>query len=241
MYREIVPSKRLSCVIDSFWTYLNKEEPESFKVLPDSCTDLIFDLKRDIGFISGIMSKYQIRELEKGCHLIGIRLKAESFYSLTRIPPNEIKNLRTEIGNVFSKQDVHTISRLYSLKSIHDKISFLEGFVAQKLKENHQDKDELAISIAKNIRMLKGNLTIESLAIAHGVSLRQAERRFKNAIGLSPKEYANVIRFIHAREAISTSPKSSLLEIAFDGGFFDHSHMTYEFKRISGESPSSFR
>lgn len=241
MYREIVPSKRLSCVIDSFWTYWNKEEPESFKVLPDSCIDLIFDLKRNIGFISGIMSTYQIRELEGDCHLIGIRLKAESFYSLTRIPPNEIKNLRTEIGNVFSKQDVHTISHLYSLKSIHDKVSFLEGFVAKKLKDSYQHKDGLAISIAKKIKILKGNLTIEDLATAHGVSLRQAERRFKNAIGLNQKEYARVIRFVHARKAISTSPKSSLLEIAFDSGFFDHSHMTYEFKRISGESPSSFR
>jgi transcriptional regulator GlxA family with amidase domain len=66
------------------------------------------------------------------------------------------------------------------------------------------------------------------------------ERNFKKLIGLSPKEYSSIIRFQHALSLIKDSKQDlSLLDIAFECGYYDHSHLSLEIKRNTGLLPSS--
>ncbi len=46
---------------------------------------------------------------------------------------------------------------------------------------------------------------------------------------------------MNTAKAISTNKNQSLLQIAFDGGYYDHAHMTHNFKQIAGANPSTFR
>ena len=241
MYQEIKPSKGLDELIDSFWVFSQNKASEYFKVLPDTCADLVFDLNQSKGFLSGVMSNYQRMELATESNLIGIRFKTEKFGSLSKIPLNETKNLRVELSQIFPTKNLVRLSQLNELESITDKVNFLENFIETSFKENYERQDQMILSVAKKIRLLNGNLNIEVLAKSHHLSLRQLERRFKNYIGLTLKEFSNIVRFNNAKKTIATSTSTSLLEIAFDMGFFDHSHMTYEFKRISGENPRCFR
>lgn len=241
MYQKIKPSKGLDELIDSFWVFSKNKASENFKVLPDTCTDLVFDLNQSKGFLSGVMTNYQRMELATESNLIGIRFKTEKFGSLSKIPLNETKNLRVELSQIFPTKNLIRLSQLNELETITDKVNFLENFIKTSFKENYERQDQMILSVAKNIRLLNGNVNIGDLAKSYHISLRQLERRFKNYIGLTLKEFSNIVRFNNAKKTIATSTRTSLLEIAFDTGFFDHSHMTYEFKRISGENPSCFR
>jgi YesN/AraC family two-component response regulator len=241
MYQEIKPSKGLDELIDSFWVFSKNNASENFKVLPDTCADLVFDLNQSKGFLSGVMTNYQRMKLATESNLIGIRFKTEKFGSLSKIPLYETKNLRVELSEIFPTKNLVRLSQLNELESITDKVNFLENFIETSFKKNYERRDQMILSVAKNIRILNGNLNIGDLAKSHHLSLRQLERRFKNYIGLTLKEFSNIVRFNNAKKTIATSTSTSLLEIAFDMGFFDHSHMTYEFKRISGENPSCFR
>jgi AraC-like DNA-binding protein len=58
-------------------------------------------------------------------------------------------------------------------------------------------------------------------------------------IGISPKEYSNIVRFQYALSIIKKSGKNrSLSDIAFECGYYDHAHLTNEIKRNTGLSPS---
>ena len=241
MYQEIKPSERLNKVIDSFWTFSKNKNCENFKVLPDTCADLIFDLKQNKGILLGIMSNYQLRELAAESDLIGVRFKIEKFGSLSKIPLDKTKNLRVELSEIFPAQDLETVDRLAALENRKDKIDLLEKFIETSVKQNTQRQDQMILSVAEKIRSWKGIVNIGDLANFHQISLRQLERRFKSYIGLTIKEFTNIVRFKNAKKLINSIPETSLLEIAFDSGFFDHSHMNYEFNRISGENPSYFR
>ncbi|WP_431137398.1 AraC family transcriptional regulator [Psychroserpens mesophilus] len=241
MYQEIKPSKGLDDLIDSFWTFSKNKTSENFKVLPDTCADLIFDLNQNKGFLSGVMTNYQRMELATESNLIGIRFKTEKFGSLSKIPLNETKNLRVELSQIFPTKNLVSLNQLNELETITDKVNFLENFIETSFRENYERQDQMILSVTKNIRLFNGVVNIGDLAKSHHISLRQLERRFKNYIGLTLKEFANIVRFKNAKKTIATSTDMSLLEIAFDMGFFDNSHMTYEFKRISGENPNCFR
>ncbi len=241
MYQEIKPAEGINNLIDSFWTFSTNKASENFKVLPDTCTDLIFDLNQNTGFLSGIMTNYQLLELKTESNLIGIRFKTEKFGSLSKIPLNETKNLRVELSEIFPAKNFNSLNQLNELETLTDKVNFLESFIETSFKENYRRQDQLILSVAQNIRSSNGIVNIGAIAKSHHISLRQLERRFKSFIGLTVKDFSNIVRFNIAKKAIATQTKTSLLEIAFDTGFFDHSHMTYEFKRISGENPSFFR
>jgi len=241
MYREINPSLELKESVDAFWVFSNNKIVEKFKICPDACTDLIFDLNQDIGYLSAPMTKYQRKELKADSNLIGIRFKSENFGSLLGIPLNELKNSTIEIAELIPKFDLGIISELKGTKTILSKVIQLEVFIERVFNQSFERRDELIISVAKRIRLLKGNLNLESLATSYHISLRQLQRRFKYYIGITMKEFSNIIRFKNAKINIKTNPHLSFMEIAFNMGYYDHSHMNYEFNRIVGESPSQFR
>lgn len=241
MYQEIKPSEGLNNLIDSFWVFSNNKAIENFKILPDTCTDLIFDLNQNKGFVSGVMTNYQLKEIASESKLIGVRFKTEKFGSLSKVPLNETKNLRVELSQIFPANNLSILNQLTDFETITGKVNFLENFITTSFKQNYQREDPLILSVAHNIRSLKGIVNVGEIAKSYHISLRQLERRFKSYIGLTIKEFSNIVRFDNAKKAIATFTETSLLAIAFDMGFFDHSHMNYEFKRISGENPSYFR
>lgn len=241
MYQELKPSKRLQPVIDSFWTFSGNETPERYKVLPDNCVDIIFDFTTKQAFVSGVMSNYQIRKLDAEANLLGIRFKVENFSSITPLPLSKTRNLRIELSQVIPVYETRILEHLTDLQTISDKISWLESFAAGLVNTRNRPSDPLILSIAGKIRSANGSISVQYLADSNFISLRQLERRFKEYIGLRIKEYSRIVRFNHTQQVIFNSPEKSLLEIAFDTGFFDHSHLAYECKRISGENPSYFR
>jgi len=241
MYQEIKPSIESKDLIDSFWTFSNNKTVEKFKVLPDACTDLIFDLDRCESFLSGPMSTYQQYELKAQSNLIAIRFKSENFGSLPDFPLNETKNLTIECSSILSRFDFNITDELNSLDTIQKKITRLEVFISTAFYHNLENRDKLIISVAKRIRLLKGKINVEDLARSYHISLRQLQRRFKLYVGLTIKEFANIVRFKNTKKSIKTHSDLSLMQIAFKMGFYGHSHMNYEFNRIAGENPSQFR
>ena len=241
MYSEINPSFELKESVDAFWVFSNNKLREKFKICPDACTDLIFDLNLNKVFLSAAMNIYQQIELSAKSNLIGIRFKSENFGSILGIPLDELKNPKIELSELLPRFDCNITNDLKMLEPIHTNVNKLESFVATLLARNFEKRDELIISVANRIRHLKGNIVIKNLATTYHISLRQLQRRFKQYIGLTIKEFSNIIRLKSTENIIRNSPEISLMEIAFEMGYYDHSHMNYEFKRIAGENPSNFR
>jgi len=241
MYQEIKPSIKTNNGIQSFWVYKEDKSHVAFTVLPDNCVDLIIDLNKNNGFVSGIMTHYQHKVLNENPNFIGIRLNAEAFPSLSKIPLSEFKNNRIEFSNVHLDWSSRMIQQLIECKTLSDKITYLENFIVDQQNENNHSQDGLILSVVNEVRNLKGKVDIKEISKSNFISTRQLERRFKKCTGITLKEYANVTRFQYAKKVISKYKKTSLLEIAFDTGYYDHAHMANDFKRISGENPSFYR
>ncbi|MES2416662.1 MAG: helix-turn-helix domain-containing protein [Bacteroidota bacterium] len=80
---------------------------------------------------------------------------------------------------------------------------------------------------------MQGRLSISQLAKRNFTTVRQLERSFKAHIGISPKEYSNIIRFQHALNVIKNDTQNrSLLAIAFECGYYDHSHLANEIQGL---------
>ncbi|MEV0355728.1 AraC family transcriptional regulator [Nocardia sp. NPDC050697] len=82
-----------------------------------------------------------------------------------------------------------------------------------------------------------GGPTVTALARSLAVSERQLRSLFTTGIGLSPKHYARIARLRLVLERAGRAPWAHL---AADTGYYDHSHLTAEFRALMGVSPSAF-
>lgn len=71
-------------------------------------------------------------------------------------------------------------------------------------------------------------------------SYRQLARRFKEAYGLSPKQYQVVARWQEARNLLD-DPQISITAIAYELGFSSSQYFAQQFKAHHGLSPSQYR
>lgn len=83
-------------------------------------------------------------------------------------------------------------------------------------------------------------IEIHVLAEMMHLSVSQFERKFKKTFQLSPVKHITNVR-INAAKRLLTTTNKKVSSIAQDTGFYDHSHLTREFIRHTGMTPSQYR
>lgn len=83
-----------------------------------------------------------------------------------------------------------------------------------------------------------GLLPVRTLAGEVGWSRRHFAERFRREVGLTPKQAARVVRFERACAALRHTPGRGLSELAADCGYYDHAHLTNEWRALAGCTPS---
>jgi transcriptional regulator GlxA family with amidase domain len=82
-----------------------------------------------------------------------------------------------------------------------------------------------------------GQLSVARLACETGTSSRHLTRRFQDAVGISPKEFARVSRFLSALRCLRTAKHHTLTETALVCGYFDQAHFNHDFREFAGMAP----
>jgi AraC-like DNA-binding protein len=247
-YQEFKPSKNIEHIVDSYWFFSSSEPVKSEIILPDGCMDIIFNfgaltnsISKDAVGVSGMMTTFSDKTFDKNTDLFGIRFKPGMFSKLTAFPLFEIKNKITEASIVLPKLNLETVVQLKELNQIGKKIELVEHEIINILYTKAPPNDALVLSVIETLHSAPIPVSIENIAKNHCISLRQLERKFKHQVGVTAKEYDRIVRFTKTKNNIKSQKNKSLLSIALQNGYFDHSHLTNEFKRFSGQTPSEFR
>jgi AraC-like DNA-binding protein len=98
-------------------------------------------------------------------------------------------------------------------------------------------------AVARAVRAIQGSggrMRIETVARAAGFGLRSLQTRFGRAVGLTPKEFARLIRLQATLRSLDAE-ELSLSELAADHGFADQAHATRELRRVTGLAPARLR
>jgi len=99
-------------------------------------------------------------------------------------------------------------------------------------------------SLQRAIEFIEGHyvdeLSAERLAGIAGMSVSQFNRLFRRILRLSPMEYVLSLRVQEAQRLLETS-SLSVGEIAAAAGFYDQSHFTKRFRKVTGTTPLRYR
>ncbi|MGG1923685.1 helix-turn-helix transcriptional regulator [Chryseobacterium sp.] len=240
-YKKAKPCKELEPFIHFYWELKeNLIERQWERVFPDGCAGILinlgdqcvtdnglFTMEHGKTYVVGAMNTFKDSCIDSETHLAGVCLKPATFSNFySYASQNELTNATVEFDKVHS----------FSVEKTSDNpFYYFNQFFSNRLKNKNIRLQE----VLNHIHSVNGKISINELAKIHCTTVRQLERNFKKLIGLSPREYSNIIRFQYAMSLIKDSDQNrSLLEIAFECGYYDHSHLTNEIKRNTGLAPS---
>ena len=234
-------------------TYFTKVENQGVgnRIVPDNTVELILtnknfqrnfsDGKRNkllLSHLSGLKTKWQEIVLE-GSPLISIRFKPEVVYQLSLLPAVECRNQAVGPRAIFGPDFVHFEDELFGLNTTKERLNLIEKYFTAKLIQVDIREDNLFQYAKASIDESLGKIRINRLADELKVSQKSLENKFNQFIGVTPKQYCRLVRFISIVKNHHSSV-ASLTSCAYENHFYDQSHFIKEINWFTGLSPSAY-
>lgn len=185
-------------------------------------------MKSESAYLIGTMLHFKEHHTIGNAKLLGVRFKPGAFsYFFKHTSLHEFTDQNIELKHL-ELPLVHCINK--------NTFACLDRFFLRKLSLPKYS----VLSLVKDIEQQKGQLKVTALAKKHFTTPRQLERHFKTTIGVSPKDFMSIVRYQFACHTIKNNPtRKCLAEIAFESGYYDHTHLAKEIKRFTGSAPSN--
>lgn len=247
IYREHPPQRLLKGYIECFWVMtspsLGKSEPQDHRVLPDCCSDIIFDFtgvrNRSPSYVVGTMTRPVLFTTGGPVDLLGIRFKPGGLRPFLNVPLGECTDLAADLECFWGPAGSELWSQLVELKDSVARIALIETHLLKKYGWC-MGLDPYVQHCVRVIESQRGQVTSKELERGTGLSARQIERKFNRDIGVGPKVFSRIVRFQEIIRCARLADHPDWSDIAFEHGYADQSHLVRESKEFSGLSPSSF-
>jgi len=243
-YRKIKPCRELEPFIHFYWELKgNGAAPQRERVFADGCAGVFANLGEtcltDNGsvslesgktYVAGAMRSFKDSFVDSGTHLLGVCLKPAAFANFYNYDPQSVL---TNATLEFERSQSFNLGR-----AVVDPFRYLDDFFCNRIKS----KSNPLQAVIHDMDASNGQACVRQIAKRNFTTLRQLERKFKKYVGLSLKEYLNIVRFQRALRAIRYSRgKRNFWDIAFECSYCDQAHFSREVKRMTGLSPSQLK
>lgn len=132
------------------------------------------------------------------------------------------------------------LEKLNKSRSYSETVSVLDDFFLNLLLKLKKEKQTFFLKINQVITAKFRVPSVIELADLMNLHERSLQRKFKEEVGLTPKEYLRLIRFLKMFKDISTNPRVTIQDLIWKGGFYDQAHLIHEFQKVTHCSPMDF-
>jgi len=187
--------------------------------------------------IGGAQSQFAAHmHLPGGVISFGIFFQPTGFSELFDVPICKLTDTFFEATPVVGRF-VHTLwNRLGELCSFEERVHLAERFLLDRAAR--ASAQSVVHALAEHLFRLHGALRIADLAQLGPWSLRQFERNFLRAMGVTPKVFSRIARFQAALDAKIARPERTWLDIAHSYGYHDQMHMIHDFENLGHDTPT---
>jgi AraC-like DNA-binding protein len=254
----IRPRPELRRYIESLWLFESASgmpPDERSMAAPNGCPKLIIpyenslesiangrlQVSREHGlyFVGNRDTSTLIRSSARPTGFIGIEFAPHGAFAVFGLPMQETINRLLTSEDVFGRWGRHARETLCNLEDVASKVAFIQDELLTLLRRHAVDH-RLVDFCVRALKRADGQLAIQSLERQTGFSRRYIDRLFNRSVGLSPKTLAVIYRFQRFyRKWAAGSDFDALKDELFDY-YYDQSHFTREFKRMTGYSPQRY-
>ena len=216
------------------------------RVLPDTCVELfvnytstpvaiIGDELYKHSIISFRMSRPMDVQMRKGTGCLAICFYPGMAYKFFQVPMHTLTDTTAPLSDIWNNLAEEIEDKLACACNNETRVCIVQNYLLEQLASA---KNDFQIDYCLQQAQLSGGLvSVSKLTNDAGISQRHLSRKFQQYIGLSPKEYLRVYRFIQSLRYIKKYPVLSLTEIAYKSGYYDQAHFNRDYKAYTGYAP----
>jgi AraC-like DNA-binding protein len=251
-FSSAAPAPALAGIVQELWQVEGRLSPFRERVLPNGCTEIMLNLGPphqlltdagtsvwELAWFSGLHERAIAIESLQGTHLVSARLHPLGALRLfgPEIPKavNTVVDLETLLGPPAA--ELH--ATLLAADSTEERFAHLERFLIGYISTG-KVPSAIVSEAARRIEEAHGNLRIASIYGEQGVSRKHLWLRFGRELGLSPKAYAQLHRFVWTLARLRESPSVEWPRLAAAAGYSDQAHLVRDFRRAAFASPTEF-
>lgn len=230
IYRQLKPANNLKDTVRCYWSVKGDAGCGiAYKVIPDCCMDIICfdtDMGRQV-VLAGASSKLYTHIYSGILNVTGVRFLPGAFYRLFGMPAHYFT------GKVTDLRDTGISPEEFFPPHISE-TSELINHLNRCLTEKDVSPDDFSAElICNSLAGIRGHSMLEHW------SAKTFSRRMLERVGLSPRAYANTVRF-HRAVKLALTGGFSQADIACRAGYYDQPHLIRFFREYAGSSPCSF-
>lgn len=248
-FQIISPSPTLAPFIKCYWLLESDDTNNSQRIIPSGSASLVFhrgvQMKNSDGiiartFLCGQHTTFSDIKPMGLVNMIAVVFHPFGARAFFNLPIYELSGLNVSAEDMSNK----------ALKQLEDKIlnttddllciSMIETFLMGELNPFKEYNYKRLVATVDAINVRGCEITVPQLAEIACVSTKQLHRIFDDHIGINPKEFMRIVRFQKALFTLQNEPSISFTKLAYECGYYDQSHLTNEFKLLSGYSPSGY-
>ncbi|MCD8739347.1 helix-turn-helix domain-containing protein [Mucilaginibacter roseus] len=174
-------------------------------------------------------------KLDETDSLLIVRFNPVLFYQAFGISPGSLRKQPVwSLSASLGLRGEQLLTLLEGKSSINQKLQAIEDYM-QRL-NTIKIPNKILEEVLDAVILCKGQVSVNNLSKKIKVNYKWLERNFNNYIGLTPKEYIRLQRFMHAYLDLNNSHDgNSLFATAIQHGYYDTSHLQKELKLFTGK------
>ena len=241
-YLELRPSADLARDVHCFWELEGNAAPLSEPIFPDGRVELVVHLgarPQRLGdtnaqpelMVVGQMTAAIRLTPTPGMHAVGIRFTPTGARLWLGAPLLECTDRIVSADQIDGRVAGAIRDAVYRGGALRPSLAAIESALRRSRKARWAAPR--SVERAVQVAMARGGrMRIDGLAASGGLSVRQLERQFLDAVGLTPKRFIRTVRFQRALQLLRDGMPPS--GVAAACGFADQSHLAREFRDVAG-------
>lgn len=238
------PPPPLSALIEMLWYFDGcAAAGHRERVLPSGRFQLVFDLTRGRGAVTGMRSRYVEIDTAAIPAVMGAVFRPEGACGILRPAACEFYDRAVPLDLFWGPALGELGERLREAPGPTAKFGVLDDALMAAVRRRSARRmttHGVVRAAVAEFEAAPRTRTIREFARDAGLSRRRFSQLFREQVGLTPKLYCRIRRFQQVVATARAGAPVDWAEVALEGGYCDQSHMANEFREFSGMSPSVF-
>ena len=250
-YREVQPSFAVAPWVECYWRL--QRGPSSWQsIYPDGCSELILHVtgasaelrggrivRRPGHFVHGATDRRILVRSEAETSVLAIRLRPWAVRALLGAPAEELAGQAVELEALEPALARRLLPIVEDPRSPGSQEAELDGALADWIEQRSPELPPTA-RVARYL-LAHPTSTAGDVGRLTGWSARTVQRRFREEIGLPPKRFLQVARFLRFLRLLDLEPTAPLAQLAVAAGYYDQPHLHRDVRRFTGATPARLR
>ena len=239
LYLPPMPARRY---VKYFWSLdqsTGEVLPPAYKSMADGYAEVVFSINGGFkeyynygGYVLPQHGNYRTLTIGENIGLFGVRLFSYAILPLFGIASYEVADNVHDIHSFLPRE---LVSEIVEAANHAERVSIFCGHILRKLDTAPTTLEQAVHRMIETHGMEKMTDVCSLLSISE----RHLERKFKESVGLTPKQYSRILRFQYAKKKFA-GQTNSFAAIALDCNYADQPHFARDFKEFSGMTVSEY-